>query len=523
MLGQIIGTFRIEQKIGEGGMGAVYRGCDLMLERDVAIKVLRPELARQPELVARFRSEAITLARLNHSSIATLYNFLRHGDDYFMVMEFVRGVTLEEIIRRQGAMGTMQAVRILCQALEGIAHAHALGVIHRDIKPANLMLTANGEVKVMDFGIARVLGTARQTKTGRLIGTLEYMSPEQACGQETDARADIYSLGILLYEMLTGRVPFESTSDYALMRAQVEEDPPSPREFINAQGGDLSLPIELAIMRALTKDPAARFQSAAEFRAALISAVPEAAVKTEPAAMKVEPVIKATRQAVAGEGLNADFNSFRFDDLQTDRRNSGFDAKAGTFTLKLPSFTAPAREKLAAQFGQLTSKHYGGASAAMLTLVIGFYVLTGRSSQPDIIKPSVPDPAPVVQHPAPVVAEPVAPVVRPLSVQTSPAASVIEPMEPAPVDPLSVSSVEPVARESAPKRKTTSRSQLTRQQAANNFVHRRSASANPVPAPARPAAPPQPDPTPKPSKFDKAMKKAGKAADVVKKFKGLFQ
>src|ERR1051326_5439400 len=168
MIGKVVGNYRVTEKIGEGGMGAVYRGRDLMLEREVAIKALRPELARQPELVSRFRTEAVTLAKLNHSNIAMLYNFVRHGDDFFMMMEFVRGRTLEEVIRHEGALEVERAVRLFCQALDGIAHAHALGVIHRDIKPANVMLTDGDEVKVMDFGIARVLGTARQTKTGRL-------------------------------------------------------------------------------------------------------------------------------------------------------------------------------------------------------------------------------------------------------------------------------------------------------------------------------------------------------------------
>ncbi len=331
MIGQIIGTFRIEQKIGEGGMGAVFSGHDLMLEREVAIKALRPELTRQPELVARFRSEAITLAKLNHSHIATLYNFLRHGEDYFMVMEFVRGKTLDEIIRQSGAMETACAVRLFCQALEGIAHAHTLGVIHRDIKPANLMLAANDQVKVMDFGIARVLGTVRQTKTGRLIGTLEYMSPEQMRGAETDVRSDIYSLGILLYEMLTGRVPFQADSDYELMRAQVESPPPSPREF----KADIPLAVEDVILQALAKDPAVRFQSAAKFHNALNSAVPAAALKPKPSVQsETEPALKATRLAAsAGE---VDWQGFASQSQEMPRRrDSGFDATTGKLCLFL--------------------------------------------------------------------------------------------------------------------------------------------------------------------------------------------
>lgn len=269
LAGNVVGNYKVIDKIGEGGMGAVFKGIDLMLEREVAIKMLRPELASQPQVVERFRSEAVTLARLNHPNIATLYSFLRQGEDFFMVMEFVRGETLDSLIRRSGAMSYDRAITLLCQALEGIDHAHRMGIIHRDIKPANMMLTETGTLKVMDFGIARVLGTSRMTKQGNIVGTIEYMSPEQVRGQETDARSDIYSLGILLYEMLTGRVPFSSDSEYDLMKMQIEDAPPPPRVFSN----QIPPAVEQAIMRSLAKQPEARFQGAGEFRNSLLSAI----------------------------------------------------------------------------------------------------------------------------------------------------------------------------------------------------------------------------------------------------------
>lgn len=483
MIGQTIGTYRIEQKVGEGGMGAVYRGRDLMLEREVAIKALRPELARQPELVARFRSEAVTLARLNHSHIATLYNFLRHGNDYFMVMEFVRGRTLEAIIRQSGAIETERAVRLFCQALEGIAHAHTLGVIHRDIKPANLMLTESDEVKVMDFGIARVLGTARQTKTGRLIGTLEYMSPEQMRGLETDARSDLYSLGILLYEMLTGRVPFQSDSDYELMRAQVEDDPPPPREF----KGEIPLAVELAIMRALAKDPAARFQSATEFRAALISAVPAAALRVEPA----EAPIKATRQAAASE---LHFNDEPISETRMPfDQPSGFDSDTGTYTFRLPSFLLTAREQFTARFGRLNWKHYGSAAAAMLALVIGLAAL--RSDQPVTDRKVEPQPAAsqMVIVPTPQI-QPTAPAITPDSQETE-------------VRPLENPTLEEEKPAPASKPTPATRARASRSQTASSTQSRQTA---------RPAQR-QPSPTPTPQQAQKQEQKRKwweKAAEV---------
>lgn len=264
MIGRTVGTYQILEQIGEGGMGTVYKGVDQMLERTVAIKVLRAELAREPRIVERFRSEAITLARLNHPNVATLYSFLREGDDFFMVMEYVPGETLEDLLKK-GPMPVAAAVPLFCQALDGIAHAHALGIVHRDLKPANVMRTPECVVKVMDFGIARVLGTDRMTRTGHLIGTIEYMAPEQVRGRETDARSDVYALGIVLYEMVTGQVPFEADSDFELMRAQAEDRPPPPRTVMPS----VPAAIEKAILRALAKSPEARFQTVADFREVL--------------------------------------------------------------------------------------------------------------------------------------------------------------------------------------------------------------------------------------------------------------
>ena len=281
MIGQVFGNYKITQKLGEGGMGEVYRGVDMMLEREVAIKFLRPELASQPQVVERFRSEAVTLAKLQHPNIATLYNFMRQGDSFIMVLEFVRGVTLDHVIQQRGAIPVEQAIPIFCQMLDGIQEAHSEGIIHRDIKPANMMLTERGTLKVLDFGIARILGTARMTRQGNIIGTIEYMSPEQVRGFETDARSDIYSLGMLLYEMLTARCPFDIQNEFELMKAQIEQYPVPPRQLNPA----IPEVVEQAIWKAIHKDPAQRFQSAAEFRAFLLNAGFAATGRMEPLAV----------------------------------------------------------------------------------------------------------------------------------------------------------------------------------------------------------------------------------------------
>jgi serine/threonine-protein kinase len=268
MIGQIVGNYKIEEKLGEGGMGAVYKGVDTMLDREVAIKVLRPELTSQTSVVERFRSEAVTLAKLNHPNIATLYSLFRHGEELFMVLEYVRGETLDNILQRRGALSAEEAIPVFSQVLDGIDHAHDLGIVHRDIKPANMMLTEKGTLKVLDFGIARLLGSARMTRAGNIIGTLEYMAPEQVKGAETDGRSDIYSLGMMLYEVLTGRLPFQTENEFELMKLQIEAMPPSPR------GINPAIPeeVEAAIMKAIQKNPDARFQTAGEFRELLLEA-----------------------------------------------------------------------------------------------------------------------------------------------------------------------------------------------------------------------------------------------------------
>ncbi len=280
----LLGKYRIGERLGEGGMGTVFKARDELLDRDVAIKVLRAELAGQPALLERFRSEAIALARLAHPGIAALHGLERDGDQFYMVMEFARGETLEARIRREGRLPWNDAVTITAAVCDALGHAHHLGVVHRDIKPANVMVSPSLSVKVMDFGIARITGQSRQTRHGNAVGTLHYMSPEQLRGEEVDGRTDLYALGAMLYEMVSGAVPFDADSDYELMQKQLNDTPPR----LGAQVPGVPGTVERLTARAMAKDRGLRFNSAAEMRAALTSSlstpdiVPEAGTADQP-------------------------------------------------------------------------------------------------------------------------------------------------------------------------------------------------------------------------------------------------
>jgi hypothetical protein len=268
-----IGNYRIIEPLGEGGMGTVYRALDTQLDREVALKLLRPELARRPDIVERFRQEAKIQGRLESANIVRLYQFLAEGNEFFMVMEFVRGSNLRDILRRQGRLTAEQACCIMIQALDGLEYAHRANVIHRDVKPANIMISTDNVIKVADFGIARVLGSARLTRIGNMIGTPEYNSPEAIQGQEATAVSDVYSAGVVLYELIAGSLPFHSKVEYELIKMHVEAPVPPMRNYIE----NPPKAVEAAIRKALQKRPRDRFQSASELAAALQAALPSLA------------------------------------------------------------------------------------------------------------------------------------------------------------------------------------------------------------------------------------------------------
>lgn len=265
-IGQRLGDYEILGILGAGGMGKVYKVRNVISDRVEAMKVLLPNLESDPELGDRFLREIKVQASLEHPNIAALRTAQKVGNSILMVMEYVEGKTMEAVLK-DGPLPVEKAIDYAAQVLDALDYAHKRGVIHRDIKPANMMLTPSGTVKLMDFGIARLMADEKLTQTGRTVGSLYYMSPEQIRGEATlDARADIYSFGIALYEMTTGRRPFEGDSAYSVMAAHLQQMPLPPVQL------DPRLPAALneIIMMAIAKDPAKRFQTAGAMRAALL-------------------------------------------------------------------------------------------------------------------------------------------------------------------------------------------------------------------------------------------------------------
>ena len=276
MVGRTIGKYRVVAKLGRGGMGTVYRAVDETLDRDVAIKILNPEFA-DSDVMKRFRAEASMLAKLNHPAIATIYELHRSDEDLLMVMEFVPGESLDQFVQRNGPVEPERAAYLLAQVLDAIGHAHAAGIIHRDLKPSNVMVTERGAVKIMDFGIARVRGAEHMTTDGYMMGTPAYMSPEQVLCQDVDGRSDLYSVGVMFYRLLTGKLPFEADTAIGMVQKQIS-DMPTPARLHRA---DLPTWAVAIVDRALAKSPADRYQTAEELRKALLDAIHDGAVEAK--------------------------------------------------------------------------------------------------------------------------------------------------------------------------------------------------------------------------------------------------
>ncbi|HMA53048.1 MAG TPA: serine/threonine-protein kinase, partial [Acidobacteriota bacterium] len=282
--------FEIIEEIGQGGMGTVYKAYDCKIREVVALKLLKPEIASDPEVIERFRNEIKLARQVAHRHVCRMYDL---GEEYLSIyisMEYVPGEDLKSFIRRSGHLNEAKAVGLGKQIAEGLAEAHRLGVVHRDLKPQNVMIDKDGNAKIMDFGIARSLHTRGVTGTGVIIGTPEYMAPEQAEGRDIDRRVDLYALGAILFEMVTGRVPFEGTTPLSIVLKHRSEPPADP-QTINAQ---ISAGLSRIILKCLAKSRDDRYQSAAAVLEDL-TAVEQGLPMTRQTTAKAKPATGRTK------------------------------------------------------------------------------------------------------------------------------------------------------------------------------------------------------------------------------------
>ncbi|MCT8139779.1 Stk1 family PASTA domain-containing Ser/Thr kinase [Anaerobacillus sp. CMMVII] len=303
MIGKrISGRYQILETIGGGGMANVYKAHDAILNRHVAVKVLRPQFSDDDEFIRRFRREAQAATSLSHPNVVSIYDVGEEADIYYIVMEYVAGLTLKQLIQQRGSLPIQETVNIIMQISSAIAHAHENHIVHRDIKPHNILISENGEAKVTDFGIARAMTSATITHTNSVMGSVHYLSPEQARGGLVNEKSDIYSLGIVLYEMVTGKVPFSGDTAVSIAIKHLQTEVPSPRKF----NPTLPQSIENIILKATAKDPFYRYANVRELEDDLHTALNPNRMHEEKYLVphdnedvtKAIPIIKKTIQSI---------------------------------------------------------------------------------------------------------------------------------------------------------------------------------------------------------------------------------
>jgi serine/threonine-protein kinase len=296
----IAGRYRLEGRLGFGGMSTVHRALDMRLERQVAVKLLAEHLAEDPTFVSRFQREAQAAARLVHPNIVQVFDSGQdeHTGQYFIVMEYIEGLSCAEILRDDGWVEVDEAIAIIEQACEGLHYAHRNGVVHRDVKPGNLLRAREGEVKLADFGIAKATEQSSITQVGSVLGTAAYLAPEQARGEEAGPSADLYALGVVTYQLISGRLPYEATSLTQLALKQQQEEPATLDTLVAAVGPELADAVAIA----LALDPRDRYQTAREMGRALEDGLHGIAPSERPAGGRGAPATQATTVMAAGRG-----------------------------------------------------------------------------------------------------------------------------------------------------------------------------------------------------------------------------
>lgn len=425
--------FQIESLIARGGMATVFKGTDLTLGRTVAIKILSEELAEDPSFVARFRLEAQAAASLTHPNIVAVYDTGSDRDTHYIVMEYLEGRTLHQILNEDGTVPPEQVARIGAEVAEALAEAHDKGIVHRDVKPGNIMISRNGNAKVMDFGIAKAATAGNLTQVGSILGTVAYLSPEQARGEPVDGRSDIYSLGALLYQMLTGGLPLKGDTYVEMVHKLNNQDPPRPSETNPA----IPRKLDAVIMRTLAKEPGDRYQTGTELAADLLDSIREPAGT----AAVAPPLASATDKTTVAPVARA-----HKDDS----------------TRVMPAAAAPPAQRVVRQApppGSNTGKTLIGVAAIIALLAIAFVMFRSIGNTttndptpaPPVTTSPVAPPAPAPQpapRPAP---QPEPPPPPPPEPAPAPApAPAPEPVPPPPPDPQPAPADPPPAPVSQP-------------------------------------------------------------------------
>lgn len=271
LVGQTLGKYQILERLGRGGMATVYRAYQLGMDRIVAVKVMHPQYTDDPSFVERFKREARAVGGLRHPNIVQVIDFDVQDGEYYMVMEYIETESLKERLQKRGALPVGEALSIARKLADALAYAHMHGMLHRDVKPANVLMGKDNEPILTDFGIAKLIDSTGLTASGSAVGTPAYMSPEAGRGEPVDERADVYSLGVMLYEMLSGQLPFDADTPYAVILKHINEPLPPLRPRVT----HLPESVERIVIKALEKDRARRYQSAAELRDALLKAEQE--------------------------------------------------------------------------------------------------------------------------------------------------------------------------------------------------------------------------------------------------------
>lgn len=311
--------YEIIKPIGEGGMANVYLAHDLILNRDVAVKVLRGDLANDEKFVRRFQREALASSSLSHPNIVEMYDVGEDNGTYYIVMEYIDGKTLKQLIKKRGALTLSECIDIMLQLTDGVEHAHESYIIHRDLKPQNIMIQDNGEIKITDFGIAMALNNTQLTQTNSVMGSVHYLPPEQASGKGSTVKSDIYSMGILFYELLTGSLPFRGDNAVEIALKQIKDEIPSIREKNPA----IPQSIENIVMRATAKNPKNRYTSAKEMHDDLLTALNEERKDEAKVVFKYsEHEISADKKVVLGENPDNTKKELIIDDEEDDGKTS---------------------------------------------------------------------------------------------------------------------------------------------------------------------------------------------------------